>query len=141
MNDKAEKADKDVSKFDWVTERSSCTLPKVFKELELQVEADVKTRNSLRPPNSPYEFSVTESIGEFTVVLKSKDVQRSVIFSLTEHGILVREDQGKPMFEVTLTFTDEGVCKLEVNGQQRELWQVRAWLWKNYSFAVSSSDS
>jgi hypothetical protein len=125
VNDKAENDDKAVPKFDWVTERSACTLAKVFKEIELQVEEDVKTRNGLRPPNSPYEFSVAETIGEFTVMLKAKDVERSVTFSLSEHGILVREDRGTPMLEVTLAFTDEGACSLEVNGKRREPWQVR----------------
>ena len=42
-----DKAEKDTAKFDWVTERSSCSLPKVFKTLRLQVEEDVKTRNAL----------------------------------------------------------------------------------------------
>ena len=29
------------------------------------------------------------------------------------------------MFEVTLTFNDEGGCKLHVNQEERDLWQVR----------------
>jgi hypothetical protein len=29
------------------------------------------------------------------------------------------------MFEVILTFDDEGECKLSVNGEEREFWQVR----------------
>ena len=29
------------------------------------------------------------------------------------------------MFEVTLTFADEGECRLNVNGEDREFWQVR----------------
>ncbi len=37
-------AEKDTSKFDWVTARSLCSLPNVFKELRLQVKEDVKTR-------------------------------------------------------------------------------------------------
>ena len=78
MNDKVEK---DKSKFDWVTKRSSCSLPNVFKTLRLQVEEDVKTRNALRPNNSPYEFSVEEKGDDFTVLLKARDVQRSVTFS------------------------------------------------------------
>ena len=49
-----EEMEKDTSKFDWVTERSSCALPKVFKALRLQVDEDLKTRNALRPNNSPY---------------------------------------------------------------------------------------
>jgi hypothetical protein len=116
---------KEPPKFDWVTERSSCALPKVFKDLRLQVEEDVKTRNALRPDNSPYEFSVAEHGEDFTVLLKAKDVHRSVAFTLSEHAILVRDDKGDPMFEMTPTFSDEGKCRLKVNGEERELWQVR----------------
>jgi hypothetical protein len=119
------KVEKNTPKFNWVNERSSCALPKVFKALTLQVEEDVKTRNALRPNNSPYEFSVVEHGGEFTVLLEAKDVRRSVIFSLAEHAILVRDDNGNPMFDVTATFSDEGDCRLKVNGEERDLWQVR----------------
>jgi len=115
----------DASTFDWINERSACTLPKVFSELRSQVEADVKTRNSLRPTLAPYEFSLTEDTAEFKVILKAKELQQSVAFHLAEHAILVRNDQGNPMFEVTLTFDDAGKCRLNVNAQEREFWQVR----------------
>jgi hypothetical protein len=120
-----DKGEKNTPKFDWVTERSSCSLPKVFKTLRSQVEEDVKSRNALRPNNSPYEFSIAENAGDFTVRLESKDLRQSVIFSLSEHAISVRDDKGNPMFDVSLTFTDEGKCRLTVNNQPRELWQVR----------------
>jgi hypothetical protein len=29
------------------------------------------------------------------------------------------------MFDVTATFSDEGDCRLKVNGEERDLWQVR----------------
>jgi hypothetical protein len=45
-------------KVDWVTKRSLCSLPNVFRELRIQVEEDVKIRNALRSDHSPYEFSV-----------------------------------------------------------------------------------
>ena len=77
-------------KKDWVTARSLCSLPKIFKELRLQVEEDVKTRNALRPDNSPYKFSVTENGAEFTVLLEAESVTKSVIFSLAGHAIGVR---------------------------------------------------
>ena len=114
-----------TTNFDWVTERSSCALPKVFKELRLQVEEDVKTRNALRPDNSPYEFSVAEHGEDFSVILKAKDVLRSVVFTLAAHAIVVRDDKGDRMFDVTATFGDEGHCKLKVNADERNLWQVR----------------
>jgi hypothetical protein len=118
-------AEKDRSKFDWVTKRSSCSLPKIFKALLVQVEEDVKTRNALRPNNSPYEFSVAEKGSDFTVLVKAKDAHRSVTFSLAEHAILVRDDNGDLMFEVMLTFNDKGECKLNVNKEEHEVWQVR----------------
>ena len=119
------KAGQGAPAFDWVTERSSCTLPKVFKELRLEVEADIKTRNALRPNNSPYEFSVSEKGSDFTVILQAKELRRSVTFTLAEHAILARDDKGEPMMELTLTFDDQGKCKLHANKQEREMWQVR----------------
>ena len=119
------KADQGPPKFDWVTERSSCSLPKVFKELRLEVEVDVKTRNGLRPNNSPYSFAVVENGADFTVALQAKELRRSVTFRLTEHTILALNDKGEQVMEVTLTFDDQGKCRLHVNQQQREMWQVR----------------
>ena len=132
MDDKVEK---DVPKFDWVTARSSCSLPKVFKDLMLQVEEDVKTRNALRPDNSPYEFSVAENGGDFTVLLEAKDVRKSVTFSIAEHAISVRDDKDDQMFEVRLTFNDKGECRLNVNGEGRDFWQVRRMALEGLLFA------
>jgi hypothetical protein len=120
-----EESKKSKGGFDWVTARSSCSLPKVFKDLLLQVETDVKTRNALRPKNSPYEFSVAQNGEDFSVLLKTRDLQKSVVFGLGEHAILVRDDKGNQMFQVTLDFNEAGECKLRVNDQDREAWQVR----------------
>ena len=85
------------------------------------IRDSVKTRNSLRPNPPAYEFLVTNDTGEFAVLLKAKELQKSVAFSLAENAILVRDDQGKPMFEVTLTFDDSGKCRLNVNAQELSL--------------------
>jgi hypothetical protein len=132
---KADEANKNKPQLDWVTERSSCSLPKVFAELRAQVEEDVKTRNGLRPNNSPYEFSVAVKGEDFTVVLKANEVQRSVTFSLAKQVISVRDDKGDEMFQVTLTFSDEGKCKLHVNEQERDFWQVRRMALEELMFA------
>jgi hypothetical protein len=126
VDDKANStAEKDKPKFDWVTGRSSCSLPKVFAVLRQQVEQDVKTRNALRPQNAPYEFSLTEDTDAFTVLLKSKDLQRSVTFKLTEHEIAVLDDKNNSLFQVTVAFNDNGECRLHANEEEREFWQVR----------------
>jgi hypothetical protein len=125
VNDKVEKVGKDESKFDWVTKRSECSLPKIYKTLRVEVEADVNTRNALRPANSLYEFLVEEHGSDFMVALKTKGVKKFVTFSLAEHAIVVRDETGNPMLEVRATFGDDGKCKLYVNEKERDLWQVR----------------
>lgn len=123
--DKAHDKSREAPAFDWITERSSCSLPRVFSTLRTQIEQDVKTRNSLRPKNAPYEFSVGEDTSEITVRLTAGELRKAVIFSLAEHAISVRDDQGSRMFDVTLTFDDSGNCRLNVNGAERSFWQVR----------------
>ncbi len=114
-----------VSDFDWITERSACSLPKVVSTLRSQLEQDVNTRNSLRPKYAPYEFSIGEDTNAITVYLQAEELKKSVEFVLSDHAITVRDDQGNRMFEVTSTFDDAGRCRLKVNGQEREFWQVR----------------
>jgi hypothetical protein len=125
LNDGQNTAEKARAKFDWVSQRYSCSLPAVFKELRTQVEQDVKTRNGLRPNNAPYEFSLADQNGGFRVSLKGKEVEMGVSFSLAEHAILVRDDKGVEMFAVTLTFSERGECRLSVDGEDRDYWQVR----------------
>ena len=123
--DPNETVKKDPPTFDWVTGRSSGTLPKVFNVLRLQVEEDVKTRNALRLNYSPYEFFITENTGEFKVLLKAKELQQAVTFSLGDRAIQVRDGQENKMFEVMVTFDGSGKCRLQVNGEDRDFWQVR----------------
>jgi hypothetical protein len=125
VNEQASQGNKAQPKFDWITERHSCSLPNVFKELRLQIEQDVKTRNALRPNNAPYEFLLADNDGGFRVFLKAKELEMAVTFSLADHVILVRDDKGIEMFQVALTFDDKGECKLMVNGEERSFWQVR----------------
>jgi hypothetical protein len=117
--------DKNQPAFDWVTARSACTLPQVFKDLRLRVEQDVKTRNSLRLKNAAYEFAVAESENGFKAVLKSDALNIGVTFTLAEHAIQVRDNTGTAMFDITLNFTEQGECRLMVNGEAREMWQVQ----------------
>jgi hypothetical protein len=113
------------TQLNWVTERSACSLPKVFSKLRSQLEQDVNTRNSLRPKYAPYEFSIGEDTNAIAVRLEAEELQKSVIFGLGDHAITVRDDQGNRMFEVTVSFDDAGKCRLRVNGEEREFWQVR----------------
>jgi hypothetical protein len=115
----------DPAPYDWITQRSACTLPKIFATLRAEVEKDVATRNTLRPKIAPYEFSMTDDINTFTVLLKANELQRSVVFTLADHAIVIHDGQSQQLFEVTLAFDDAGNCRLKVDAQEREFWQVR----------------
>jgi hypothetical protein len=124
-NGKTGEVHKDQNKFDWVTERAACSLPKIFIELRKEVEEDVKTRNAMRPKNSPYEFRVEDQGGDFLVVLAAEGRQRQVHFSLKSEAILALNNEGDTMFELRTTFNTAGQCKLHVKDQELELWQAR----------------
>ena len=110
---------------DWVRERFSCSLAKIFETLKLHVESDVSSRNALREPGTPYKFSLTNHGNTFTVFSESSSPIKSVVFALLDRSISVSDgDRGK-MFEATITLNDEGQCKAKINGQERELWQMR----------------
>jgi len=136
-NDKPAQAHqaKDKSKFNWVTGRFHCSLAAVFKQLRLDAEEDVKTRNGLRPANAPYEFSIADSDGAFAVKLEAQQVQKSVVFKLAEHAILVRDENGETKFEIHLAYSDDGQCRLRVNQKEREDWQVRRMALEDLMFA------
>lgn len=116
---------KDENRFDWVGRRSDCSLPKVFRTLLTEVEEDVKARNALRPELAPYEFSIEEKLNAFAVHMHASDFHRSVTFCLEEHAITVLDNSGNQMFEVTLSFTDDGNCRMNAKQQSRDSWQVR----------------
>ena len=116
---------REPAEFDWIKQRSECSLPRVFAALRSQIEQDVNTRNLLRPKAAPYEFSISDDIDKITVRLQSAELQKSVSFGLEKHAICVRDDGGNQAFEITLMFDEEGKCRLNVNGETREFWQVR----------------
>lgn len=121
----SDKVEKDETAFAWVAERSDCSLPKIYRTLMAEVEEDVRVRNSLRPDLAPYEFSIEEKLNTFVVHMNASDFHRSVTFCLEEHAIIVLDNSGNQMFEVTLTFTDDGNCRMNAKQQSRESWQVR----------------
>ena len=117
--------EKSAPEFDWVTGRYECSLPNVFKKLKNDIQEDVMTRNGLRPSQSTYEFSVTDDGSTFTVVLDGNEVHKYISFTLAEHSIVVKDDKGYQMFDVTVNFNEKAECKLVANEVARELWEIR----------------
>jgi hypothetical protein len=116
---------------DWVKARAECSLAKVFQQIRLGVEGDVKSRNAQRPSIPSYVFETAIDDDAVVVIVKSTSdsgslrFPQSVIFRLTDTSISVRDKNDKPMFEATLTLNDEGECRLKVGELELEFWQFR----------------
>lgn len=111
--------------FEWVKARSECCPAKVFQQLRLGVEADIKARMSTLSDEANYGFTATSSPGSITAHIQGNRLRRSVTFDETDDGISVRDESDKVMFRATLTLNNEGECRLKVSGQEYELWQFR----------------
>lgn len=116
---------KKPSNFDWVTARSECLPRKVLEALRLQVETDIKTRNDLSSPASAYRFSMVSELGIFSVLIEGPKLHDSVIFSIADGGILVRNTTDKWELRADLTISNDGECRLKCDGQEYEFWQFR----------------
>lgn len=121
----SESVENKASENDWVTGRSECSLPNVFKKLKSSVQEDVLTRNGLRPAHSTYEFSMTEAGSNFTVILEGNGVHKTISFCMVEHAIVVKDDKGYQMFDVAVRYNEKGECKMIANDESRELWEIR----------------
>jgi hypothetical protein len=133
----SDETENDKSRFDWVARRAACSLPKVFKTLRSDVEEDVKACNAQREDVSLYEFLfMDKGSKEFSVVLETKDFQRSVTFCLEDHAILVLDHSGNHMFEVVLNFDDQGKCRMKAKEENREPWQVRRMALEDLLFRI-----
>jgi hypothetical protein len=116
------------AEFDWVTERSLCSAPRVFERLGLEIQHDVDVRNAMRPaiPQFGFEYAF-EMVGDeksFAIHLHAYKVHKSVTFTLTDGHIEVRDANDKT-FQATVGLNDAGACVLYVDGKERSSWHVR----------------
>jgi uncharacterized protein (DUF2252 family) len=115
----------EIDNFDWVRERSACSLAKAYEVLKLQIQQDVDTRKAIRSPIEAYRFSILVNGDSFAVLKEGNKIRETVIFALTDKAIEVRDKNHDTIFEATVTLSDGGKCRLMVGGQEREFWHVR----------------
>jgi hypothetical protein len=113
---------------DWVTVRSACVLASLFQKLKLELAADVKKRNALRPDPAGHQFEVSTVNGSVSV----SQIQwprgtsvNSVTFELRETSIAVLDSTGTLMFAVGLTINNQGECCYKIGCQEYDSWQLR----------------
>lgn len=118
-----------MAEFDWVTARANCSLGLMFERLKGEIEEDVKKRQEIRPKTefgNYYGFRVDMNQSRISVLLEGNGIQRqSIVFYLKKDCIEIVDGSATSKFKATATLCDDGECRLKVNDQERELWQVR----------------
>jgi hypothetical protein len=126
---------------DWVTTRNECSAAKVFETLKLEIEKDIEIRNdSLRPGQKErYRFDMAISADGFSVYVDGiTKGRRSIIFTISEDQITVRvknQYDESVLFNAEPTVCNDGKCRLKVDKQDYELWQVRKMALEGLFFA------
>jgi hypothetical protein len=120
--------------FDWVTARSQCSTAVLFEQLKQQVKDDVATRKALLPEMAHYGFRfISTSNRSFSVLVEGNKIHDTVYFECKpqEIGIFCNDEL---LYNAVPSLDSEGHCKLRINDQQYELWQVRQMALENLFF-------
>jgi hypothetical protein len=124
-----------MNNFDWVKARYECSVAALFESLKAQLETDVAERNGMR--NGPpfyFGFKVVPNNTRVSVIVEGSEIYDSVVFQLTNNAIEVKDNDGNLQFKATPMINDEGECRLNVNGSEKELWHIRKMALENLFF-------
>jgi hypothetical protein len=108
---------------DWVKERAACSLARVFQDLHMGVQGDVRKMNEIRKEEA-FGTRPTDRPNRF-IAFRMDDLMRVVHFALEPTLIEIRDGVSGQSFDVGITLNDEGQCKLRIGGDELEQWQVR----------------
>jgi hypothetical protein len=116
----------DGTQYNWVTERSKCSLREALLRLQRETEKDVEVRNALRPEGVKYQFSLAPNADAFVVSLSGFGMPSSSVCVRLEKGyIAVYDDARNEMFQARITLNDDGECRFLIDGNERAFWQFR----------------
>jgi hypothetical protein len=116
----------------WVKVRAACSIGAMFKALELGAHEDVAEVTLLIKPQDNIAFSVVANHRRFSVIREDGatagtpvPVTREVNFVLEGKAIVISDGNGRLQLKATITLNNEGQCKLVVENNEVEQWQVR----------------
>jgi hypothetical protein len=112
--------------FNWTKARAECSAPALFKELQLGIENDIASINSTPHPNTGDGFisGLTKDGRTFIVAHRSQNGPR-VVFFIHGDSIEIRDEASGKRYVAVVILNNEGRCKLQISGEELELWQVR----------------
>jgi hypothetical protein len=118
--------DEQGSDFNWVKARHECSAARMFTRLSLRAAADVEERNELRTDRElkrEIKFEFQSKGARFEVFQNSRE-RPSVTFVLDGDGIRVEGNNPSACFAGTVTLNNEGQCRLKVEQEELQEWQV-----------------
>lgn len=110
----------------WTKLRAECSASVMFKNLQLGIENDIATFNSIpmRDPHEGFSSSLTPD-GSVFIVTRRERVGPRVVFFIKGDEIEIRDEASSKTYIASVTLNDEGRCKLKIEDRELELWQVR----------------
>ncbi len=112
---------------DWVKARAECSLEHLFSLLIEVLDSDVKSMRAHAPDGTQLSLNVlTASKVSISKVQPDRGFSKAgkVVFDRTSLGINVGSDRNDLMFTAKPSLDATGSCRLEIDGQPMELWQV-----------------
>ena len=124
--------------FDWVEALANCSLLRVFKQIQDEVEQDVKSRNerlTSRDKDWMVRFGMDVTAGihtyrvERTGATATTSLVASVKFFMKDNFIIAHSDTNVVLVKASITLNDAGRCVLldggMTTGGVMETWQFR----------------
>jgi hypothetical protein len=115
-----------MSEFEWVNARAECSIGLIFEQLKTQVKKDVDARQA-QSKGPPFYYGFRFKVENDTIIamIEGHRLHESVTFRLSGNAIEVFGKDSQPLFSGTATINNDGECRLRVNGEDLELWQLR----------------
>jgi hypothetical protein len=110
----------------WTKARAECSAVALFKQLQLGIENDIASLHSRPYPGLDEGFAsaLTQDGRTFIVAHRSNTGPR-VVFFISAGSIEIRDEAANKRYVAVVILNDEGRCKLQIEGKELELWQVR----------------
>ena len=124
-----------------IADRGVSAIINYFKELEQGVREDIDIAQSLVPVRYQTKFDVVKAVNTRFSATRADDPMtaftRSVDFVCSKGQITVYDDKDAEMFAAILTLSNDGKCRLVVDGKELTQWQFRRMALEKLFFSSS----
>jgi hypothetical protein len=121
--------------FEWVVARAKCSASEVYSDFAIQIKSDVDKRNNVlsgKERKHEINFSFNGGYQHTSLIVAAQKGGQilaesrlaHVIFTKVPEGIAAEYSDGKKLTGF-LTLSQDGECRLKVDGVEYSFWQFR----------------